>query len=143
MSISAPFTVTVGKDATTTAGAPSAATIDSGQAVTLYAVVAPSAPGAGTPTGFVYFMQGGVQVGAGYLGTVNGLTYTFFTTSSLSVGTHTFTAVYLGDASDQVHCCLGRCSPMTVTGAERLRVSGAMTAPPPGPDPWRTAPARR
>ena len=117
VSISTPFTVTVGKDATTTAGVPSASSVAFGQAVTLFAVPSVVAPGAGTPTGSVNFVENGRTIGSGFLGTVNGLTYTFFTTSTLSVGTHTITAVYQGDASDLASTS----APFTVTVTGRQR----------------------
>jgi hypothetical protein len=64
-----------------------------GQSVTFTAQVEgiPS----GTPTGTVGFYDSGTQIGSG---TLSGGTATF-TTSSLSVGTHTITAVYNGNSS--------------------------------------------
>ena len=55
------------------------------------------APGAGTATGTVTFMDGATTLGTG---TLNGVRrQATFTTSALSVGHHNITAVYGGDAS--------------------------------------------
>jgi hypothetical protein len=63
--------------------------------VTFTATVSVTAPGAGTPTGTVTFMDGAATLGTG---TVSGGVATF-TTATLSVGHHNVTAVYGGDAS--------------------------------------------
>jgi hypothetical protein len=64
-----------------------------GQDVTFMATVSISAPGAGIPGGIVVFKDGANILGMGNLsgGTAK------FTTSRLSVGTHSITAVYSGD----------------------------------------------
>jgi hypothetical protein len=62
--------------------------------VTLTASVAVSGNGVGTPTGTVDFYDGAVLIGAGTLS--HGSTST--TSSGLSVGQHSLTAVYLGEA---------------------------------------------
>ncbi len=67
-----------------------------GQAVTLVAQVNPVSPAFGLRTGMVTFMDGTNVLGTGTLskwGTAS------FTTSSLSVGTHSLTAVYSGDTN--------------------------------------------
>jgi hypothetical protein len=66
----------------------------SGQSVTFTATVAATAPGSGTPTGMVNFKEGNTMLGTGMLNASGQAT---FTTSSLSVGTHTIVASYLGD----------------------------------------------
>ena len=66
-----------------------------GQSVIFSATVLPVAPGAGTPTGTVTFLDGGSPIGTG---TLSGGTATF-TTSALALGSHTITASYGGDGS--------------------------------------------
>jgi hypothetical protein len=68
-----------------------------GQPVSFSATVAISSPGAGTPTGSVQFQIDGVNFGAPV--TLNSGTATSPSTSSLSPGQHTFTALYSGDAN--------------------------------------------
>src|SRR6266403_1672610 len=65
-----------------------------GSAVTFTATVKP-ATGSGTPTGTVTFNDGTTVLGAG---TLSGATATF-TTSGLTGGTHSITAIYGGDAN--------------------------------------------
>ena len=66
-----------------------------GQSLTLTSTVSVAAPGNGNPTGNITFTEGGSTVGVAplVLGTAN------LTTSSLSVGSHTITATYSGDAN--------------------------------------------
>src|SRR5207237_1287390 len=64
-----------------------------GQAVTFTAAVSAAAPGAGTPTGTITFMDGSATLGTG---TLSG-GQASFTTTSLTVATHDITAVYGGD----------------------------------------------
>ena len=66
-----------------------------GQAVTFTATVSPVAPAAGTPSGTVKFYDGATEIGSGTL--VSG--QAAVTTSALTVGTHTITAQYQGDAN--------------------------------------------
>ena len=66
-----------------------------GQPVTFTATVSPVAPGAGTPTGTVTFLDGGSPIGTG---TLSGGVATF-TTSALALGSHTITASYGGDGN--------------------------------------------
>jgi hypothetical protein len=69
--------------------------------VTLTATVAATAPGAGTPTGSVTFLDGATQLGSAALA-VDPATHAdraSLSTAALSGGTHTITAVYQGDAS--------------------------------------------
>ncbi|QIY66078.2 Ig-like domain repeat protein [Streptomyces sp. RPA4-2] len=88
-------TQTVNKANTSTALTASPNPSGSGQAVTLTATVAAVAPGGGTPTGTVSFFDGATLLGTGAL---SGGVATF-TTSSLSVGSHSLTAVYGGSGS--------------------------------------------
>ncbi|WP_161495356.1 Ig-like domain repeat protein [Bradyrhizobium sacchari] len=66
-----------------------------GQFVTFTAVVAPVAPGAGTPTGTVTFLDGGSPIGTAALsgGSVS------LTTAALAAGNHTITASFGGDGN--------------------------------------------
>jgi hypothetical protein len=68
----------------------------SGASVTFTATVAAVAPGMGTPTGTVNFLDGTTQIGTG---TLNSSGVATFITSTLSVGTHSITAVYAGDTN--------------------------------------------
>jgi hypothetical protein len=67
-----------------------------GQPVTVTATVTAVAPGSGIATGTVQFMDGGVNLGSPVA--LSGGSATL-TTSSLSVGSHSITAVYNGDAN--------------------------------------------
>ena len=99
-STSAPVSLVVNKDATTTTLAASANPAAFGQAVTLTATVAVTSPGAGTPTGMVTFMDGTNALGTGTLSSVSGIATATFNTSTLGVATHAITAVYGGDTND-------------------------------------------
>ena len=63
--------------------------------MTFTATVTAVAPGSGTPTGTVTFMDGATTLGTA---TLNGRRGTF-TTSTLAVGAHSITAVYGGDGN--------------------------------------------
>ena len=65
-----------------------------GQTLTLTAAVSAMAPANGTPTGTVIFYDGAMPLSAP-VALANGIAT--FTTSGLSVATHTITAVYSGD----------------------------------------------
>ena len=54
------------------------------------------APGAGTPTGTVAFLDGGTHLGVVALGPGG---QAVLTTSALTAGVHTITAVYSGDGN--------------------------------------------
>lgn len=86
----------VSQASTTTTLTSSSSTSVHGQSVTFTAVVAAVPPGGGTPAGTVDFMDGTTQVGTGALDSTGTAT---FSTSSLSVGTHSITAVYPGDTN--------------------------------------------
>src|ERR1019366_4338749 len=66
-----------------------------GQSVRFTATVSPVAPGAGTPTGTVTFLDGASSIGTG---TLSGGVATF-TTSALAVSSHTITTSYGGDGN--------------------------------------------
>ena len=91
---SSALTQTVNQAATTSSVASSANPSVSGQSVTFTATVAASAPGSGTPTGTVTFKDGATTLGTG---TLNGSGQTTFSTSALSVGSHSITVAYAGD----------------------------------------------
>ena len=65
-----------------------------GAPVTFTATVAAVAPGSGTPSGAVTFLDGGRSIGGATLS--GGVA--IFTTSALAVGSHTITATYTGNA---------------------------------------------
>ena len=81
---------------TTTTLASSANPSVSGQSVTFTATVAAASPGSGTPTGTVNFLDGTTTIGSG---TLNSSGEATFSTSTLTVGTHSITAVYAGDTN--------------------------------------------
>jgi ELWxxDGT repeat protein len=68
-----------------------------GQAVVFTATVLASAPGSGTPTGTMDFKEGATDLTPGGVSLTAGGRATF-STSSLSIGQHTLTASYGGDA---------------------------------------------
>src|SRR5207302_1233800 len=91
------LTQTVNQAPTTTVLSGSPATSVFGQPVTFAATVTATPPGSGTPTGAVQLVIDGTNSGSPVglsagKATIPGL-------SSLSVGTHTITASYQGDAS--------------------------------------------
>lgn len=75
-----------------------------GQPVTFTATVSASTAGAGTPAGTVTFRDGSIILGTG---TLNASGQTAFTTSSLSVGSHSITATYSGNSSFNSSTSLG------------------------------------
>jgi hypothetical protein len=85
----------VNQASTTTALASSANPSTSGQSVTFTATISVTSPGSGTPTGTVTFYDGSTSIGTG---TVSAGVATF-STSSLSVGTHSIKAIYGGDTN--------------------------------------------
>ncbi len=78
-----------------TALASSSASSVYGQSVTLAAAVRPASPTDGTPSGTVDFMDTTFGVNLGTASVTNGVAA--LSTSALSVGSHTITAVYEGD----------------------------------------------
>ncbi|HEV7766444.1 MAG TPA: Ig-like domain repeat protein, partial [Thermoanaerobaculia bacterium] len=94
-STSSVFVQNVGKSGTVIALGTSNASTIFGDAVTFTATLSALSPGAGLPTGTVEFFDGATSLGTGG---VNGIGEAALTTSSLSVGTHSITANYSGDA---------------------------------------------
>jgi uncharacterized repeat protein (TIGR01451 family) len=94
-STSPAITQTVNQAATSTAVVSSANPSVFGQSVTITATVSATAPGAGTPTGTVNFFDGATNIGTGTLAAG----VATLSTSSLSVGAHSITAVYAGDTN--------------------------------------------
>ncbi|MDR3636948.1 MAG: Ig-like domain repeat protein [Isosphaeraceae bacterium] len=82
---------------TTTAIVSSGTPALAGQAVTFTASVIVVAPGAGTPSGTVTFMDHGTVLGSAPLAAASAT----FTTTTLPAGSHLITAVYNGDANDE------------------------------------------
>jgi Glycoside hydrolase family 44/Bacterial Ig-like domain (group 3) len=80
-----------GLETTTTTLAASAATVVSGQPITLTATVAPA-----SATGTITFLDGNTAIGSASLASGKGL----LTLSTLSVGNHSLSAAYSGDAAD-------------------------------------------
>src|SRR5260221_12183671 len=70
----------------------------SGQSITFTATVTKSG-GPNTPTGTVTFKDGASTIGTGGLSGSGGIATATFSTSSLSVGSHSITAVYPGDGN--------------------------------------------
>ena len=89
---------TVKKAATATRVVSSANPSTLGQKVTFTATIGVSAPGAGTPTGTVTFLDGTKKLGTGTLKTVNGVTTATLSTSALGAGSCNITVQYAGDA---------------------------------------------
>jgi len=87
---------TVNQAGTTTAlvGNPSPSVY--GQMVTFTATVSPVAPGGGTPTGTVEFLDGTTELD---METLDNTGTASFTTSALAVGSHSITVQYLGDSN--------------------------------------------
>lgn len=92
-STSSALTQFVKQARTTTVVTSSANPSVSGQSVAFTAMVAVVSPGAGTPSGSVTFKDGAAVLGTGTLNAGSAR----FTTSSLSIGSHTITAAYSGD----------------------------------------------
>jgi hypothetical protein len=85
------FTISISKAATTTTVSSSL-----GQKLKFTAIVAAVAPGMGTPSGTVTFMDGATALGSATLDATGTAT---FTPPSLSAGAHSITAVYAGAAT--------------------------------------------
>ena len=94
-STSTPLTQTVNRAATTSKVTSSANPSVFGQSVTFTATVKAVAPGSGTPTGTVSFLDGSTTLGTG---TLSGGTATF-SISTLAVAAHSITVVYGGDTN--------------------------------------------
>ena len=90
------LTQTVNQDGTSTVVTASANPSVYGQSVTFTATVSAAAPGSGTPTGSVTFMDGSTTLGSG---TLNGSGRATISTKTLAVDLHAITAVYGGDGN--------------------------------------------
>src|SRR5208337_621218 len=102
-STSSPLSQTVNQDSTTTSLSADNNQSVYGQQVTFTATVTANAPGSGTPTGTVTFIEDGTTtLGTGTLSTTGGVTTATFATSTLAVNTtgYSITAVYGGDTND-------------------------------------------
>jgi len=94
-STSGPMTQAVNQAATTTKVTSSANPSIFGESVTFTATVKAVAPGSGTPTGTVSFLDGSTSLGTG---TLSGGTATL-SISTLAAAAHSITVVYEGDAN--------------------------------------------
>jgi len=81
-----------------------------GQAITLTAAVAPTS-GTSTPTGTITFQDGSTAIGSAPLATGKAV----LSVSTLSLGTHSLTAIYSGDAANQAST--SSAVPVTITAA--------------------------
>ncbi len=95
-STSTTFTQTVSKANTSTSVSSTANPSVFGQSVTFTATVSASSPGSGSPTGMVQFKDGVTNLGSP-VSLVNGQAQ--LSASSLSVTSHSITAVYSGDTN--------------------------------------------
>ncbi len=95
--VSANLTLTVGKAASATVVTSSGSPAAPGTTVVFTATVTAVPPGAGTPSGTVQFRIDGVNVGAP--AALNASGQAAYATSTISLGRHTVSAVYIGDGN--------------------------------------------
>ncbi|HEV2349701.1 MAG TPA: Ig-like domain repeat protein, partial [Terriglobia bacterium] len=95
-STSAAFSQTVNQGMTSTVVASSINPSVVGQPVTFTGTVSVVSPATGTPTGTMTFKDGTTTLGTG---TINGLGYATYSTSALTLATHSITVVYSGDSN--------------------------------------------
>jgi hypothetical protein len=133
-STSAVLSQTINKAGTSTALAASANPSTLGQPVTFTATIAVTSPGVGTPTGTVTFYNGTASLGSGSV--IGGIAT--FTTSALSVGTHSIKAVYSGDGNfkTSTSAILSQ-----VVNAAGVTAQGGSSASGPTPIPMGVAPS--
>lgn len=98
-STSAALTQAIDPATTSTSLASSLNPSVTGQPVAITATVNVTAPGSGTPTGTVTFMDGGVPIAVCAAATVTGADTATCATSFDTAGAHTITAVYSGDSN--------------------------------------------
>jgi len=110
--------------ATTTTLAASATTIVAGTAINFTATVAESG-GSNVPTGTVTFKDGGTTLGSM---TLNGTGVAVYSTSALSVGAHSVTAVYSGDAGNTASTSTAASVTVTAPPAPTVTISVAPTS---------------
>ena len=103
------------------------------QSVTFTATVAASVAGTGTPTGIVTFDDGTTSIGTGLLNGASTDVATF-TTTLLSVASHTVTAVYGGDtnftSSSAPQAAIATVSPVTTTATLTCPVTSSVYGQP-------------
>jgi hypothetical protein len=92
-------TILAGNSAATTTSLAGSWLTFSGQTAMFTATVAVVAPGAGVPTGTVTFLDNGTPIGSGPLMALAGAYQASFSTATLSIGGHSITAIYGGDAN--------------------------------------------
>ena len=109
---------------TTTALTPSANPATINQPVTFTATVSPVTGASGTPAGTVNFFDGSTLLGPGTLTTVGSAQQATFTTSTLSIGMHSITAVYQGSTSFN-----GSTSPAVSEQITTIATTTALSAP--------------
>jgi cyclophilin family peptidyl-prolyl cis-trans isomerase len=119
--------------ATTTTVTPSLTTAVFGQAVTYTATVARSGTGTGTPTGMVTFKEGNLLLGTAPLNSSGVATFSWTNTPNstvtvITVGSHTITANYSGDANFSTSS--GNAPALTVTPAGTTVTVASPTANP-------------
>jgi hypothetical protein len=121
----ATLTQTVHESATTTTltSSPNPATF--GQAVTFTATVTPSVSGLDPMTGMVTFEEGTNVIGQT---SVNGSGVAIFTTSALSAGSHTITAVYYSDPEYATSSGNDSANPQVVQDGTNTTVSSSPNA---------------
>ena len=113
-----PVTVSVASASVSVSASPAVPLV--GQPTTLTATVAAIAPGAGTPTGTVDFMDGSTSLGDGTLSAG----VASFETSTLSIGDHSITADYAGDSN----FATANSSPLSLTVAATPTTTTTLTA---------------
>ena len=90
-------TLTINKDATTTAATTSTTSSPMGQAVTITATVTANSPGSGTPTGSVEFYDNTTQVELGDPTLSSGVAS--LSTTRMTPGSHSILVTYSGDSN--------------------------------------------
>jgi autotransporter-associated beta strand protein len=120
-SSSATFTEDINQASTTTSVTSSANPSVFGQSVTYTGTVSAVAPGAGTPTGSVSFLDNGVTIDTTTL--TNGSAT--FSPASLSVGAHTITLTYGGDTNFQAN---SSATPLTQTVSKASTTTSNVTS---------------
>ena len=132
-------TLTISKDAGTVVLTANANPAPFGQPVVLTTTVGAAAPGSGTPSGIVTFLDGGTPIGTATL--TNG--QASLTTATLLGGSHNLTVSYAGDANFTGGTSAGLAQaitfsrtingtangPQTINAGESVLISGAVNGP--------------
>lgn len=100
-----------------------------GQSVTFTAIVGVDAPGAGAPTGSVWFLDGQTVLGVATLSQVSGRQTAVFTTSALSTGAHAITAQYSGNSSFLASATQSVSHVVSKSGATATLIGGGTADP--------------